>query len=176
MMTIPLLDSTRRFPQRTRVHAASTTTIAGNSFAPLSTSGPILRMTSFHHDVNTSNGLPISRVQTGIRNKDPAYNLGPDNYPSFLWRDGSFTRENMKQGFLENHLLVRASLIIGSGSDTTRSCLFHQTLRYCLISPSAAEGGNRSSKKGYAALHKIKHVTTSSIAYAATLVRPIVFL
>lgn len=48
---------------------------------------------------------------------------------------------------------------------------FMQTLRYCLISPSAAEGGNRSSRKGYAALHKIEHVTLASIAYAATLVR-----
>jgi hypothetical protein len=49
--------------------------------------------------------------------------------------------------------------------------IFIQALRHIAISPSSAEsGGNRSSKKGYAALNNITRVTIPAIAYSAVMV------
>jgi hypothetical protein len=109
-------------------------------------------------------------VYEGIRQHDPNYRVIAQNYPLFLWKDNIYDDDSPFTGFLRSALLVKVrSFTSKSGGSKFNSV---QALRHIAISPSSADsGGNRSSKKGYAALNGINKVTVPAIAYSAVMVR-----
>ncbi|KAF9784625.1 hypothetical protein BJ322DRAFT_1109335 [Thelephora terrestris] len=88
---------------------------------------------------------PVTRKQ---------FELGPGEFPRFLWAGETMDDIDPTIGFLRHPILFAA-------------------LRHFAISPSSGvdAGTNMSTKFRYARLCGIKHVTIESIAYAATMVR-----
>ncbi|KAF8879129.1 hypothetical protein BD779DRAFT_1676524 [Infundibulicybe gibba] len=93
-----------------------------------------------------------SSVQHGLI--DGTIEVGPGEFPLFLWKDETFEPTETFTGFLRGDILVKAFLHI-------------------FIGPQAAYDAkeNHATRKGNAAIHGIHNVTTYSIAYAATIAR-----
>ncbi|KAH7924392.1 hypothetical protein BV22DRAFT_1013406, partial [Leucogyrophana mollusca] len=94
-----------------------------------------------------------SKVRQGLR--DGTITAHPANFPLFLYENETCNLEDLFRGWLKGDLLVRAYL-------------------HVFRSPSSAidEGtSEKSTRRGNAALHSIRHVNIPSIAYVATIVR-----
>ncbi|EIW80782.1 hypothetical protein CONPUDRAFT_154780 [Coniophora puteana RWD-64-598 SS2] len=92
-------------------------------------------------------------IAAGLRNG--TIKVTPRDLPKFLWVGEKVQKaDNLFEGFLRGEMLVKAYLTI-------------------YISPSAGiyDDAGSGGRQGNAALHNVRHVSLSSIAYVATLVR-----
>lgn len=98
------------------------------------------------------------------------FNLGPDEFPRFLWEGETMDENDTTIGFLRHPILFAVRTPTCSLPALTPP--FKQALRHFVISPSNGidPTSNMSTKGGYAKQCGVKRVTIESIAYAATMV------
>ncbi|KDQ51292.1 hypothetical protein JAAARDRAFT_41362 [Jaapia argillacea MUCL 33604] len=101
-------------------------------------------------------------VKEGLKNQSPDYPIGYKLWPRFLWRDLIVHQDDFHCGFLMNELIVLFLLHLLVGPSAAIRAM----------APDATANENfRGKRKGNAAKHGVRSVTTGLIAYAVMLIR-----
>jgi hypothetical protein len=92
-----------------------------------------------------------------------------DQWPLLLYEDQKYDPDEPWEGLFRCKLLVWVSFVLSHDSFLLRS---EQAYKYIFTSPTSVEKEVKATRSGNARLHGMTRVTTASLAYVATQVRP----
>jgi len=109
-------------------------------------------------------------VRDGLKNDE--ITVAGDQWPLLVYTDCAYDPEEPWEGLFRNKLLVWVLPLPSTSNIQSTDTYNFQTFKHIFTSPSSVNLDAKATRSGNARIHGMTRVTTASLAYVATQVRP----